>query len=308
MNDIEWPMEGTSLITLIKPKTGQTQIFDAGSHIQLAKLTYNEGWIPLNAQGHPYRVINFGGGQMFVDRDRSNQAAPLNVILGGPWSGSQLKALPLFLAQNPGVTGGLQVPTESTEESPSSDNDGLPADYLFEREIEGCRLYSTPDARPYYFFSTAIDSYGNPQEFLDRTDENGGDLQKVAVSPSENQRISEWLGDSKEPLQYEILSEHRSINTVDLDVRTNRKSLLILNEYFRNDWHVVVNGVTKEPFKANLSQIAVLLPTGRNRIHFEYRPELFVWLSHVQKLGFGLVAVVFVVMAMPPSRKGAASR
>jgi hypothetical protein len=295
-NDIQWPAEGKNQITLINP-SGAAQALDAGLHDRIAQLTYNEGWIPINALGHPYKVINFAGGQMFVDFDRGNQAAPLNVILGGSWSPSQVEALPRFLAENPGVLGGLDFPArdKDSESSFSSTEDvSIPAGYSLAREIEGCKLYSSPDAKPYYFLSTVIDSYTGDQEFLDRVEQSENDSGSVLVPITNVGTVSEWLTDTSEPLQFETFGEKHSINSFDLSIRTNRRSLLVLNEYFRDEWEVTTNGQRQKVFKVNLNQIGVLLPAGSNQVHFEYRPRLFLKLWNVQRVAFAIFAGGFI--------------
>jgi len=306
-NDIKWSGMDVGGLALINPKTGETQVLNAGLHDRIADLTFNQGWVPLNHHGNPYQVINFGGGQMFVDPDRGNQAAPLNVILYGSWSPTQLQALPQFLAQHPGVNGGLALPAGFTgpgSESTSANGSSSPAGYSFEREIEGCKLYSAGDARPYYFLSTEIgESYRNVQEFLEMIQHSDAGISKVSVDAEDAREMAGLLGTATQPLSWETLREDRSMNSFNLSLRTNRRSLLILNEYFRNEWQVTLNGKRQKQFKVNLNQIAVLLPEGTNHVHFEYRPRLFVGLLWVQRAAMGILAAVVVGMAFSATNK-----
>ena len=72
----------------------------------------------------------------------------------------------------------------------------------------------------------------------------------------------------------------------------------MLNEYFRNEWQVTLNGKKQKPFKVNLNQLAVLLPEGTNQVGFEYRPRLFLWLIYVQRAAMGILAAGLVGMAI----------
>ena len=179
------------------------------------------------------------------------------------------------------------------------DSPSPPAGYFLEREIEGCKLYSTGDARPYYFLSTEVgQSYTDVQKFLDRIQQSDADLSKVSVNSRDAREIAGWLGATTQPLSWETLREDRSTNSFNLSLRTNRRSLLMLNEYFRNEWQVTLNGKKQKPFKVNLNQLAVLLPEGTNQVGFEYRPRLFLWLIYVQRAAMGILAAGLVGMAI----------
>ncbi len=179
------------------------------------------------------------------------------------------------------------------------DSLSTPAGYSLEREIEGCKLYSASDARPYYFLSTEVgQSYRDVQQFLDRIQQNDSDLGKVSINARDEREIAGWLSHPKESFIWETLREDHSVNNFNLSLRTNRRSLLIVNEYFRSEWQVTLNGKRQKPFKVNLNQIAVLLPEGTNQVHFEYRPRLFLWLIYVQRATLGILAVAVFGMAL----------
>ena len=295
-SDIQWPGAGAGSITLVNPKTGGRQALDAGLHDSIADLTYRQGWIPLNQKGNAYQVIDFGGGQMFVDADHGNQAAPLNVILGGAWSPSQLDALPDFLAQHTEVSGGLSLPIRHAD---SASPFTAPAGYSLQREIEGCKFYVNNDALPYYFLSRDIGgTYGNAQQFFEIIGRGDAGFTKVLVEPKDARRIADWLGPAGQALNVEAFREERSTNRFRLGLRTNHKSLLVLNEYFAPEWQVTVNGKASQPIKVNLNQIAVLLPEGTNQVQFEYRPRLFVRLLYMQWASFSILAAGITVLGI----------
>jgi hypothetical protein len=175
------------------------------------------------------------------------------------------------------------------------DSIAAPSGFSLLREIEGCRLYSTTDVKPHYFPATEIGlSYNKVQEFLDRFSKDDVDLSSLSVRPEDKPEISEWLKDPV-PLQWDTSGDRRSGNSLDLDIKTNRRSLLVLNEYFRKEWTASINGKSMKTFKVNLNQIGIMLPAGINHVHFEFRPRLFIWLSYVQLAMFGLLMVGIIV-------------
>ncbi len=177
--------------------------------------------------------------------------------------------------------------------------------YTFDRQIEGCKFYSAADAQPHYFLSAEVAlSFDDVQEFLNRILQSNADLSKVAVNSKDVQEITDWLGhEAGAPVRSQIFREDRSLNTLSLGLTANRVSLLVLNEYFRNDWRATVNGKSQKLFKVNLNQIGVLLPAGTSEVHFEYQPRLFVWLVRWQKIALAILVVAMVAMALFAKRK-----
>jgi hypothetical protein len=72
--------------------------------------------------------------------------------------------------------------------------------------------------------------------------------------------------------------------------------VLVLNEYFRDEWQVALNGKAVKKLKVNLNQIGILLPDGTNHVHFEYQPRLFIGLLYLQSAAFAVLAVGLVVI------------
>jgi membrane protein YfhO len=178
-----------------------------------------------------------------------------------------------------------------------ADSSSIPPGYSFDRRIEGCNLYSAADAQSHYFLSTEIAlSFSDVDRFLDMMKRDDADLNKVSINSKDLREITDWLGDSTAQFHSETFREERSLNTFNVGLTTNRRSLLVLNEYFRNDWQVTLNGRSQRSFKVNLNQIGVLLPAGTNEVQFQYRPRLFIWLWYVQRAAFAVLAVVIIGM------------
>jgi hypothetical protein len=174
-----------------------------------------------------------------------------------------------------------------------------PANYSFDRNIEGCNLYSSADAQPYYFLSTEIGlAYKNVQEFFDSVGRSDSDLNKLSISTKNADEMVNWLGRTSTPLRWEALREERSRNVFDVVLRTNRRAVLVLNEYLRNEWQVTLDGKTQAPLKVNLNQVGLLLPEGTHEVRFEYRPRLFIWLVYLQRVCFCLLFAGAVITAV----------
>jgi hypothetical protein len=91
-----WPGPGTGRLTL-RARNGQMVTLDASDYVGIDRLT-RSGWLPLNTAGKPYQVVDYKGGQVFLDPDRPGDAFPLNELLGGHKTPEQQAAMPDFWA------------------------------------------------------------------------------------------------------------------------------------------------------------------------------------------------------------------
>jgi hypothetical protein len=179
-------------------------------------------------------------------------------------------------------------------------------DCTLEQEVEDCKLYATSQARPHYFVATEIgQSYANLDEFLALIQQNNDYMSKVSVESQDAQQVAAWLDAAAGPCALETLEETSSQNSLNLLLKTNRSSLLVLNEYFRPAWRATLNDQSQKLLRVNLNQTAMLLPEGTNRVRFEYWPRRFVWLLYLHK---GLIALTALYLVLVISkRKGKAS-
>jgi hypothetical protein len=174
-------------------------------------------------------------------------------------------------------------------------------DCTLEKAIEDCKLYATSQARPHFFTATEIGQpYKSPDEFLTLIQQSNDYMSKVSVESQDAQKVAVWLDAAAGPCALERLEETSSRNSLTLLLKTNRSSLLVLNEYFRPAWKATLNDQSQKLLRVNLNQIALLLPEGTNRVRFEYRPRSFVWLLYLQK---GLVALMVLYLILIISKR-----
>ena len=109
---VEWPGAGVGQLTLDGPN-GQTQTVDAGNYQQIDQLT-RSGWVPIDGQGQPYRVMDWQGGQVFVDSTGAPKT--LNMLLGSQPTAAQAAEL-----QSPAFTQAIQsLPTPQPRQAPAA--------------------------------------------------------------------------------------------------------------------------------------------------------------------------------------------
>jgi hypothetical protein len=152
-------------------------------------------------------------------------------------------------------------------------------------EIEGYKIYSTERVRPHYFLVNQIaQTYADMGDFWSKLKGSDDYLQKVFVHVNDLDRLSSWFDSKSGPVDYAILSESGSQNSLEVVLKADARAMFVLNEYFNKDWKVRVNGKSERAIKVNLNQMGVLLPKGTSQVHFEYYPSLFIWLLRLRRV------------------------
>jgi hypothetical protein len=145
-------------------------------------------------------------------------------------------------------------------------------------ETEGYRLYENPSPMERLTLVHQLaGSYKNENEFLNRIRIGFDYLSGAYVDDNQFGAVEHFLGSSqmlRHPKDRIVkVTDHanRSYSVVESD----SPSLLILNEWFTPAWKARVNDQRKPVLRINQWQTGVLLPAGKNRVEFEYRPTLF---------------------------------
>jgi len=145
-------------------------------------------------------------------------------------------------------------------------------------ETEGYRLYENPKpmGRITLVYRVA-GSVNNECEFLNSIRKGFDYFSEAYVTPRDLESTQHLLGSAQ------MLSHPQDRITKIVDqanrsysaVESVSASLLVLNEWFTPAWKVQVNGKKQTVLRVNQWQTGVLLPPGKNRVEFEYRPMLF---------------------------------
>jgi hypothetical protein len=140
----------------------------------------------------------------------------------------------------------------------------------------------------------------NEAEFIDIIRKGFDYLSTAYVMAPEFKTVTRFLGNLPRSGQ----ARDRIVKILDQPNRSHSTvvsaspSLLVLNEWFTPAWKIRVNGKKQPVLRINQWQTGVLLPAGKNRVEFEYRPTLFRILMVLNRITavLLLVSVVFVVV------------
>lgn len=173
-----------------------------------------------------------------------------------------------------------------------------PAGYQLAKEIEGYKLYITDKVRSRYYWSVEMADSGQGLNFFDIIQKSDDYLTKVYVQPWEAKRVTDWLVTPPSNPRFEVLRELRSLNSLQLRVRTNSRGIFVLNEFFNKDWQLMLNGGRQSYLRVNRNQMGVLLPEGTNEISFEFHPKVFIRLLYVQRVCLILLVAWVIVLTI----------
>jgi hypothetical protein len=171
-------------------------------------------------------------------------------------------------------------------------------------ETEGYRLYENPNPMGRLTLLHRVAGVVNSEKkFLGRIRSGFNYLSEAYVDHESFEKVRRFLGSA----QMGSPARDRIVNIVDQPnrsysaVQSDSASLLILNEWFTPAWKVRVNGKKQPILRVNRWQTGVLLPAGKNRVEFEYRPTLFWILMILNRITIVLL-LLFVIYAVV--RKG----
>jgi hypothetical protein len=185
--------------------------------------------------------------------------------------------------------------------------DNLPLDRNAKQiwETEGYRLFENPHPMGRLTLVHQVAGLAkNETEFVN-TISNGFDYFSAAyVMAAELEAVTRLLANSSPS----ALARDRIVSIVDQPNRSYSTvlsaspSLLVLNEWFTPAWKVRVNGEKQPVLRINQWQTGVLLPAGKNRVEFEYRPTLFRILMVLNRITI-LLLLLFVALELLRRRR-----
>jgi len=177
-------------------------------------------------------------------------------------------------------------------------------------ETDGYRLYENlkPMGRISVVHRVA-GSANNEGEFINTIGKGFDYFSEAYVTPRDFESTQSFLGSAqmlphpRDRITKIVDQPNRSYSAVESD----STSLLVLNEWFTPAWKVRVNGKNQTVLRVNEWQTGVLLPAGKNRVEFEYRPVLFRVLMALNRITFVLL-LLFVILAVVRNARASSSK
>ncbi len=190
----------------------------------------------------------------------------------------------------------------------NSPTDGAAREIL---ETDGYRLYENPKPMGRITLVHRLaGSATNEPEFINTISKGFDYFSEAYVTPHDFESTQYFLG-SAQMLPH---PRDRTAKIVDQanrsysEVESDSTSLLVLNEWFTPAWKVRVNGRNQTVLRVNQWQTGVLLPAGKNRVEFEYRPILFRVLMALNRITIVLLLLVVILAVVRNARARSSKR
>jgi len=190
----------------------------------------------------------------------------------------------------------------------NSPTDGAAREIL---ETDGYRLYENPKPMGRITLVHRVaGSATNEPEFINTISKGFDYFSEAYVTPHDFESTQYFLG-SAQMLPH---PRDRTAKIVDQanrsysEVESDSTSLLVLNEWFTPAWKVRVNGRNQTVLRVNQWQTGVLLPAGKNRVEFEYRPILFRVLMALNRITIVLLLLLVILAVVRNARARSSKR
>ena len=184
--------------------------------------------------------------------------------------------------------------------------DNLPTDAGAKQilETEGYRLYENPHPMGRLTLLHRVAGPAKSEDQFVKTISKGFDYLSEAYVDDDHFEAARRFLDSSRVSPHakdRIVKIANQANSNYSVVKSHSPSLLVLNEWFTPAWKVRVNGRKQSVLRVNEWQTGVLLPAGKNRVEFEYRPTLFWVLMVLNRITATLLAI-FVIFTVSRKR------
>jgi uncharacterized membrane protein YfhO len=92
-----------------------------------------------------------------------------------------------------------------------------------------------------------------------------------------------------------------------LKTRAPEATVLLLNDKYDADWHVLVDGKPSDLLRCNFIMRGVYLPQGEHAVDFQYRPQYKALFVSLAAIGLGLLLLGYLAMSNQPSKDSSPS-
>ncbi len=182
---------------------------------------------------------------------------------------------------------------------------GKPAEGKLVLERGKWKVYETDSALPRAWIVSRTVVEPSREEARLQIENPGFDPRRVAiVAEPVQQPLS-----SREEVPHQISFLRYEANRIEMDVRVDDTGFLVLSEMYYPGWQATVNGNPAKIYRADSVLRGVIVPPGRSRVVFRYRPMSLLIGAGLSLLSVGAVVALGIIVfrnkmartAEPPS-------
>lgn len=144
-------------------------------------------------------------------------------------------------------------------------------------------IFENKNVYPKVWVSDDYESAHNYQNVIDLL--NQSSEQKLVLLKKAD------IDQDEKSLDYKIISYDQNLNEININVISNKQSLLFMAETYYPGWKAYINDNETEIFQANYLFQAVKLPQGESKVIFKYRPNSYFYGQIIAVMGVMLLGV-----------------
>lgn len=155
-------------------------------------------------------------------------------------------------------------------------------------------VYETNHSMPYYGIYTKVKCYQN--NISEIRDYNFLDEILIRCNDIKNGLKLDY---NNIPDKNVIKIEKNDYNYKQFSIISSTDGIFFLNEHFKNEWKVYVNGSEEKIIKVNMNQIGVPIKEGKNMIVFDFYPRDYMWSIYLASILLGgiLIMIFFIFVS-----------
>jgi len=163
------------------------------------------------------------------------------------------------------------------------------------------KVLANPKAKPRIYANENIKEFSGGLHKFEKTLNQDPDYDRYTyTSPKTKKEILIFLSRTKNKnktveFDREIIQDN--INIAKYKIKTNKRSIVVFNEFYNKNWQLMINEVQEELVRCNLNQMCFKLKPGISTIELRFRPKLFIFLRYLQ-IVFYLVLVLLLILTL----------
>jgi membrane protein YfhO len=153
-------------------------------------------------------------------------------------------------------------------------------------------IYKLPHALPRAFLVPSVLAMPDSKATLRMLVDRNFDARRSAIVIGENaaaQTGLPTLASSSSELAAQATILRDRLNEVEVEVETPQAAMMVLNDSWDDGWNARVDGAQQPVLKVNYNFRGVVVPAGKHRVLFLYRPKLVL-------IGLGISAVTMLLL------------
>ncbi len=176
-------------------------------------------------------------------------------------------------------------------------NDAKPSSVLYKKtniKNERYTAYENPRAKKDFYMVNKIKKFeGSINQFKEHLEEKKDFLpSQCYLNETHFKEYFPKFKNSKK-LVYDIQNIVRKNNSSEFQISNEEAGILVINEYYNEDWKISIDGTMHIPIPVNMNQMGIYLEKGVHKVQMNFEPAYFQIAYYLQKFAFLVLIGLF---------------